>query len=200
MQFNHMFDEICRISAMKATSALSKLLKTPLKVDIKPVKVEPINQMKLSSHSNEMTVGMFVPIKGGSIKGGSFILSTQKSAFATCDVLLNREEGGTKEFTDVETSALKEVANIVMGNFLAPFARSLFTATIMHSPAFFENSTSDVIHKHMHSMLEKAIGRNNAVNISFDYEHAKIKGNINISFDSEKINFLLKDIMAISND
>lgn len=199
MQFNYMLQEICKASTMKAAAALSRFLKTPLKIDIKPIEMESIQKITLPHYADKMAVSLFVPIKGSLVKGGSSLLLSQNSALAVCDVLLNRPEGTTTQITETEESALKELANIILGNFLTPFAHSLLTATMMHSPAVYESDLSAAIVKHTRDLLAKSIEHDSAINIAFGYEHAKIKGDINIVFESGKINSLLKEVMVISN-
>jgi len=198
MQFNNMLQEICHASAMKAAVAMSKFLKTPLKIDIKPIKVENIQNIELPNHFNESTVGLYVPIDSG-IKGGSSMLSSKKSALATCDLMLSRAVGFTNEITEVEESALKEFANIVLGNFLTPFSHSLLIASLMHRPATYEHDTSAAIIKHIRSMLSNTIGENSVLNIAFAYEHDNVKGDINIVLDEKKIHSLLQKMMALTN-
>jgi chemotaxis protein CheC len=198
MQFENTLQEICKASAMKAAAAMSKFLKTPLKIDIKPIKIDSIQNIDLPNHFNESTVGLFVPIDS-TIKGGSLMISSKKSALATCDLMLSRTEGHTNNITEVEESALKELANIALGNFLAPFAHSLLLGSLLHKPATYEYNTSNVIINHTRTILSDTIGKNAVLNISFSYEHANIKGDVNIVLDEQKINSLLQIIKAISN-
>lgn len=194
-----MLQEICKASTMKAATALSKFLKIPLKIDIKPVEIKPIDNINLPYDSKDMTISLFVPIKDYVVKGGSPLVLTKKSALAICDVLLNREEGSTKQITEIEESALKELANIVLGNFLTPFAHSLLKGNLMHSPATYEINTANEIIKHIRSLLAQTIGEVPVINIVFSYEHENIKGIINIVFEEETINSLLQQVMVISN-
>ena len=129
----------------------------------------------------------------------SSLFSTQKAALAVCDLLLNRIEGTTKKITEMEESALKELANIVVGNFLTPFAHSLLTDAMMHSPAVYENDSSTEIMKHARALLTQTIGTDSAIKIAFGYEHADIKGDINIVLEADKINSLLQQMMVYSN-
>lgn len=194
-----MLQEICKASTMKTATALSRFLKIPLKMDIKPVEIKTIQSITLPHYSNERIISLFVSIKDNDAKGGALLILTKKSAFSVCDLLLNRTEGSTNEITEVEESALKELANIVIGNFLTPFSHSLLTTTLMHSPASYETDTAYEIIKHIRTLLEQAIGKGSAINIAFNYEYANIKTNINIVFEAEKINYLLKQVMVISN-
>lgn len=183
---------------MKATMAMSKILNAPFKYKIKPIKIESIQTVGLPEHSNESTVGLYVSIDSA-IKGGSILLSTTKSALATCDLMLSRAEGHTHEITEIEKSALKELVNIVLGNFLTSFAHSLFTTSLMHSPATYEYNTSTAIAKHLRSLLSNSIDGNTVVNIAFTYEHSNIKGDINIILDEDKINQHLKKMIALTS-
>lgn len=198
MQFDHTLQEICKTSAMKAASAMSKLLKTPLKIDVKPVKVEKVQNMDLPNHMDETTVGLFVPIDS-LVKGGSLFLTSKKSALAICDLMLSRRDGYSHEITEVEESALRELANIVLGNFLTPFAHSLLIASLMHRPATYEYDKSSVIIKNSRSKLLTIMGENSVLNITFSYEHDNVKGDIYIVLEERKINTLLRTMMALTN-
>ena len=156
-------------------------------------------KINLPNYSDKMMVCVFVPIKDKVVKGGSSLLFTQKSAFAICDSLLNRTEGSTNKITEIEESALKELANIILGNFLTPFAHSLLIGTLLHSPAVFENDISPEVIKHTRSLLTKYTDHDTVVNIAFGYEHDNKMGDINIVFNSEKINYFLKALMVIPN-
>lgn len=198
MQFNNTLQDICKTSVMKATAAMSKFLNTPIKFDMKPIKIEPIQKVDIPSHFNESTVCLYASINS-SIKGGSMLMSSTKSALATCDLMLSRTEGDTNEITEVEVSALKELTNIVLGNFLTTFAHSLFSKAMIHSPATYEQDMSMVITKHMRSVLSNLIDGNSVLNITFTYEHSNIKGEITIILDEDKINYLLRKMVALTN-
>lgn len=199
MPFNFMLQEICKASTMNAATALSKFLKIPLKIDIKPVEIKSIDNINLPYHSKEMTVSLFVPIKDHVVKGGSPLVLTKNSALAICDLVLNRTQGSTKQITEIEESALKELANIVLGNFLTPFAHSLLQGSLIHSQAAYEINTANEIIKHIRSLLAQTIGKGPVINIVFSYEHENIKGIINIVFEEGQINSLLKQVMVLSN-
>ncbi|MHB1948048.1 MAG: chemotaxis protein CheC [Gammaproteobacteria bacterium] len=199
MQSNTMLQEICAASSMKATSALSRFLKIPLKLNIKPVEINSIKKINLPHYTDKMSVSLFSQIKTQLVKGGSSFLFTQKSAFALCDYLLNKSEGSTNKLTEIEDSALKELANIVLGNFLTSFSQSLLTGTMLHTPATIENENFLEVIKHIRTQLTESIGDNSAINIAFSYEHDSVKGDINIVLESGKILSQLRELMVLSN-
>ncbi len=199
MQLHNTLQEICKASTMHTAMAMSKFLNTPIRFDMKPLEIELVQKIDLPNHSDESTVGLLVNIDSNSIKGGSLMISSTKSALAACDLMLSRKEGHTNIITSVEESALKEFANIVLGNFLTFFAHSLFTTSLLHGPARYELDTSNAIAKHTRSMLSNTIGENTAINIAFTYQNTHVNGDINIVLDANKINALLTKMMALTN-
>lgn len=191
MQLDTTLNEICKLSIIKATTALSKFLQIPLGVDMKPVEIKQLEDISVFNDSKENTVNIFMPIIGN-LAGCSFFCYTKESALLLCDVLFNRKEGSTQNFTDPEISALSEVANIVIGNFLTPFAKSLQMDFLMHRSAIFDCAP-------FNTTLNNQFPTNNnkdthLINISFDFQQTKIQGYVLIVFDERKISSVLKNI------
>lgn len=199
MRSNYMLQEICHASSMRSATALSKMLKTPLKVEVKPVEITSIQKMTLPGGAQNKLVSLYMPINGAIVNGGSSLILSQNSALAMCDVLLNRKAGSTTKLNELEESALKEMANIILGNFLAPFSQSLLTSTMMHNNADFYSDTANSVLNQTRELLSRSIKNDSVLNIAFTYESAKLKGNMNIVFESDTINSLLNTVMVISN-
>ena len=89
MQCNNILQEICKVSTMRAATAMSRFLKIPLKIDIKPLEIEPIQKINLPTYSDKNTVSLYMSIKSGNVSSFSSMLSTQKAAFAVCDLLFS---------------------------------------------------------------------------------------------------------------
>jgi chemotaxis protein CheY-P-specific phosphatase CheC len=192
MQFANMLNEICKVSMIKATTALSRFLQTPLGVDIKPVEIKQLDDINIFNDVTENTVNIFLPITGN-LTGVSFFRYTKQSALSLCDILFHRTDGSTKTFSEPEISALSEVANIVMGNFLTPFAQSLQMESLMHRSAVFDCGSFDTA---VTSKMQKFTDKTDEalLNISFDFQQASIQGYVLIIFDEEKINTMLNKV------
>lgn len=195
MQSSDVLNEIYTVSAMQATSALSKLIEKPVQIRLKPIKKDNIKELSLDD-SNEKTENFFLPITGN-LHGASIFQYTKQAALALCDLLFHRKEGTTKNLDEPEISALAEVSNIVIGNFLTAFANSMQMDYLMHRSVtydreLFVNTLSKMLPTMDHEMSEQI------VNISFGFQHINIRGNVYVIFEENKLNPLLKKIILIS--
>lgn len=198
MVFKELLNEICKVSTMKATNALSEFLNTPVAIEMKPIQIMHIDQINLFMDPNEKAVSLYLEINGD-LKGASLLLWSQKSAHAMCDALFYKpksDEGAA--FRDEEIAALAEVANVVVGNFLTSFAQSLQLDKLMHRSAIFDSAEFGEIKQKLITELEKKMAEV-VVDISFSFQHIYIKGFIIFIFEKESINDNLKKISVKSH-
>lgn len=197
MQYGNLLNEICEASAMKATAALSKFLKTPIGIDVKPIEMKQPNEIGLFLDPEELFVKLFVPITGN-LSGYSFFLYPTKSALLICDQLFHKEDGETQSFTEIEKSGLTEVANIVIGNFLTAFAKSLHKKFIMHRSADFTIGSFTHIYDQIQATFPQSMRSDIIIKISFEYQHTNIKGYVVLVFEAEQINIAFKEMFEES--
>ena len=195
MQFREMLNDICQVSAIQATTALSKFLQTPVGVYVKPVELTKMKEM--TKNEDESTLNFFLPIMGN-LAGVSFFLYTQKAALSLCDIMFKKTDGTTHSIKENEISALSEVANIVIGNFLTAFSQSLQMDFLMHKSAIFEHASfTNTFNERMPVMIEKM--GDEVIKIAFGFHHVNINGHVVVMFDEENLNSLLKKISIISS-
>ena len=197
MNIEQMLNEVCELATMKATAALSKFLKTPVGVEIKAVEIKPASVLQKVLDQKEKMVCLIQPITGD-ILGVSLLLHSEEAAHSICDALFNRKSGGTTEFNAPEKSALGEVANIVVGNFLGSFAQALQIDSLMHCAPEFEFSSGNNIQKKIIPRYEKL--SQVLVMLSFTFEHVKIKGLVLIMLEEEKLKMILNRMSLTTND
>ena len=185
MQLSYSLDEICKVAADKATAALSKFLQTPVGVEMNPAEVKHIDGVAILMDSNSDVVALSLPITGA-LPGWAFSIFSEQAGLSLCDELLFRQSGVTKAFHDAEISALAEIANIVIGNFLTSFAQSLKMDTMMHHSATFELGKFGALFEKISSSIEKNIGKL-VVKICFLFQHANIQGYVIVVFDEKKL-------------
>ena len=197
MQFGDMLNEICKVSAIKATTALAKFLQTPLAVNSTLVEVGQVQDIDVLDDATQDTVNIFSPITG-SLSGASFFVFSKQSALSLCDVLFNRADRSTLKFSVPEISALDEVVNIAIGNFLTPFAKSLQLDFLMHQAAVFDCGP---LNTKLNEVMSTKINDNdqNFLKISFEFKHVNIHGYVLIVFDEGKVNTILKNLTCISD-
>lgn len=192
MQFN-MLNEITKVAAIKATSALSKMLEFPIGVDIIPVETKNLNEIKYIMQADEKIVGLSVPIVG-LLPGTCLLIYPEKSAFSMCDTMFHRVEGETQAFSEMEISALTEAANIVVGNFLTSFALPLQIESLLHRSARFNHKEFASFMDEISLALSQSIKNGIVVEIAFHFQHIKIQGLAIFLFEEKNLLDLIKKV------
>ena len=120
LKIDKRFNELMTFAASEAATALSDLLKKPMKVEVMDVSFASKgiqNEVANLSPSNGGAIIMATTLVGMVDGVGTFILPTP-SALRLCDALLRTQKGDTKHLGEMEQSALLEAGNIVIGCFL----------------------------------------------------------------------------------
>ncbi len=198
-RFNDVLTEICKVSAMKATTSLSKLLNTPCGVNFKPVEIVSSQAMHLASMTYPQTVSLSSIIKSHALQGYAFLLISQASSLAICDYLLHKPQGDTKKLNELEQSALIELANIVIGNYLMTFVQSLLTESLLHLPASYQLESADKIQQSIREAVANQFDSKNTTKISFGYQANNFSGSAVFIFDAERMNNILHQFLLIVN-
>jgi len=135
MKIENTLKEICRLSAVNTSNALSLLIDSQINMELARTRITKAEEAFTLLHREEIVAGIFMPITGD-IEGSSLLVFPKESAFALSDLLVKREPGFTRKLNDLDISALKEVGNILSGNFLAVFSNKLGIKVIEHVPYF----------------------------------------------------------------
>jgi chemotaxis protein CheC len=146
----HDLQNINKIAAANASSALKKLFRKDVELKIPRARIEHIKKLKPIIDPEEMTVGIYLPISGDA-KGAALLVIPREAAFTLSDILLKREQGSTRKLTRLDKAALKEVGNIICGQYFTVFSNKLKIKIIEHIPNFsysmFGSIISDIIAK-----------------------------------------------------
>jgi len=185
MQYK-MLNDIAKMAALKATSALSKMLDFPIGVDIFPIQTKILSDINFIMGSGERIAGMSLPIVGP-LPGVFLLIFKEAGAYSICDAMFHRDDGATQKFGEMEVSALTEVANIVVGNFLTSFAFPLKIDSLMHRAAHFCQDDFTSFMEETTSALDKKITEGMVVEIAFHFQHVKIQGLAVFLFDEKEI-------------
>lgn len=140
--------KINRIAAESASRAMMKLFKTNVKINIPTSKIGNIRKLKPILDPEEMAVGIYLPISGD-VKGTALLVLPREAAFYLSDKLLKRKEGSTRKLTRLDKAAIKEVGNIICGQYFTVFSNMLGIKIVENIPRFcysmFGSIFSDVI-------------------------------------------------------
>ncbi|WP_010269510.1 chemotaxis protein CheC [Paenibacillus senegalensis] len=111
--------EVGNIGAGHAATALSTLLNKPVDMSVPAVKIVSFEEISASVGGPEQpVVAVFLRVDG-ECSGSLFLLFAETSARVLMNLLLNKEEGGEGEFTEMELSVLLEIGNILAGSYLS---------------------------------------------------------------------------------
>lgn len=111
--------EIGNIGAGNATTALSKMINT--KVDMKVPVVELLEFRDLPDvvgGAETIVVGILLTIDGD-IDGMMMFMLEEDSAHHLVDMIVGKKSDGSREFTEMDLSALNEIGNIIAGAYLS---------------------------------------------------------------------------------
>lgn len=168
-------DEICRVAAVKASASLSKMINVPVGVDILPAVQISDNHFPILMDPEEPMVSLTIPITGD-LNGVAFMFFPRTVACTLCDLMLLKNKGETKIFTEMESAALVELSNIVIGNFLNPFAHPLQLDSVMHrTPIFKADKYADFLLE-INNSTNNNVQESAMVEIVINLNHTSVKG------------------------
>lgn len=128
--------EITSIGMSHAMTSLSKMINRPVMLVIPKVELTNFGSMNSfpSADKKELFVGVYSRILG-KITGQLLILFEKKRAFTLIDILMNRNHGTTKVFSEIEQSCIMEIGSILTAgclNALAEFLKMTLIPSIPH--------------------------------------------------------------------
>lgn len=176
-------------AASNASKALSKLIDRPVGLGISKAEVRKIEELSPIVGPEEIVAGVYLPVTGD-IKGASLLLFPKETAFTLSDLLSRREPGTTRKLTQLDESALKEVGNIISGNYLTVLSNELQAKIIEHVPSFsfdmFGAIISQIIAKFAQEAKEALV-----IEIEFLFEPLTLKAYFLLLFRLEEINAIV---------
>jgi len=190
MPKNNLLTKMSDKAAKKASLALSKLSNEKVAVEFAKSAITKIQSNVLTEIDPESIVaGVYLPITG-EIKGATLLLFPKKFAFDLCDILAGRKQGTTRQLTELDQSAIKEVGNIVCGNLMTVFSNILKVRIIEHAPVFsFDmfGAISDQIIVQFAQKTEEVL----TIEIKLSLKNIQIKGYILVVLEVKKIEAIL---------
>jgi len=133
-----------KIAAVNASKAMKKLFKEDVECRIPLARVEKVNRLKPIMDPEEMTVGIYLPISGD-VKGAALLVIPRNAAFTLSDMLLKKKLGSTRKLTRLDKAALKEIGNIICGQYFTVFSNMLKIKIIEHIPNFSYSMHGSII-------------------------------------------------------
>lgn len=192
MQFDTTLNEICKISIMKSIASLSRFLQRPIGIDIEAITIKPIIDMDLFRQDYTVRANTFTPIKGD-VSGVILLNYPRQSALEICDLVLNKPQGQTSNFYEIEISALLEIANVCVGNFLSAFSDALQLQALNHQISIFDCNLPSVINEQVFNYFPDYFDDYIKMNLTFKLNSAK--GNLIVLLNYREVNVFLENIL-----
>lgn len=181
--------EINKQAAMNASIALSKLIKRPVGIEIPNAEVKRVEELRPLIGLGEIVAGIYLPITG-EIKGAALLVVPKESAFTMSDLLVKRKPGTTRKLTELDESALKEVGNIISGNYLTILSNILQVKIIEHLPSFSFDMFGAIVSQIIGEFARK-VDKALVIELEFVFKPEILKGYFILLFEVEQFKALI---------
>lgn len=109
--------EVANIGAGHAATALSQLTSRRIMIDVPSVNIRSVEEAASQVDGSGVVAAILMHVLGD-LTGRSLLIFEKDCALRLADVLLSREAGTTRVFSELEQSSIKETANILTGAYL----------------------------------------------------------------------------------
>lgn len=192
----NILQEISKQAALSASRALSKLVNRPAKIKISNTSVKRVEELKPIIGSEEIVAGIYLPITGA-VKGASLLIFPKEIAFTLSDLLMKRKPGTTRKLTELDKSALKEVGNILSGNYFTIFSNILQVKIIEHIPQFSFDMFGAILGQIISNFAneaEKAL----IIEVEFSFKPIRLKAYLLLLLRVDEINAILGSLKDLA--
>lgn len=153
--------EILETASRKASESISKMLGTPVETEILNIYTNPLELVEKEFDQDNLGVILYSELKDG--EGGiTLFVMDEKSAMTLAQNLLGQDDQKAGDLGEEEKSALREVGNILLGNFLAEVG-DYFDIPILHTPPELKH---DMIGVYLENLLSYSEELENSAIIS----------------------------------
>jgi chemotaxis protein CheC len=184
-------------AAKNASLALSRLTGESVSVIISGIGIETVQKNLLKNIEPETAaVGICMPITG-ELKGSSLLLFSKDIAYELTDLLFQRNLPFTKrDFSELDKSALKEVANIICSSFITVFADALKIKVTEHIPSISYDMYGAIIDQVIADFsTEKGL----VMEIKFDFKRSSVQGHVMLVFGIKEVEVIIKALQTNDN-
>lgn len=131
----------------------------------------------------------------GDIHGAALLIFPKETAFILSDLLVKRPPGTTRKLTLLDESALKEVGNIISGNYLTVLSNTLQIKIVEHMPNFSFDMFGSIVDQIITEFARKT---ENAlvIEIEFTFKPETFKGYFLLLFEIEQFKAMLGSIVG----
>jgi len=189
--------EIGHVGAQHAARALSKMLGQTVKAKLLKARMSALTELpNLVGDKETLVSGIYLPVTGD-ISGSILMVFPQESTLILVDLLLKKKRGTTKEFDEMDKSALGEVGNILAGNCLTALSDMLEMHLVEHIPDFAHGMVGALIENVAISFGRKA-ERALIIQVELRTEEIKVVGFFFLLFALKEAHAILRAIKVMA--
>lgn len=187
--------EIHEEACVKSSATLAKLISRQTVVGIINPNVKKVEELAPSIGQDEQVVIISLPVSRN-IKGATLLVFSKETALHLCDLLIKREPGTTKELSEIDISALKEVGNIAAGNYFTAFSKQTGAKAIESIPQFRSGVPKNTLEQIIEMLTQKIQEEMTAMETKFNFAVPALDGRFFKSyflvlFETEQLKMIL---------
>lgn len=166
--------KINQVATAAAAQAFSRLIGVELIIEATHLKVQNVDQL-VAPIAHEPTVVSVESTLSGSLSGSTLLLMSHATFVGIVDLAVKREIDPPLRREDAE-GIIKELGNIIVGNYLQEFAKSLPGSTLLHGLSRVATGSPSVIAQALQSTVLPAKEKGLLIEINFGVRHSTLKG------------------------
>lgn len=185
--------EISNIGGGHAATVLSQLINKRVMVSVPKVHLVSSEDIpRIISEDDEIVTGVLLKFLGD-LTGRTLLVFPRDQSMLLVDMMMGREEGSTTILTDIEQSAIKEVANIVISSYLTALSDFLNMLILPSVPNLVIDVASAVLTSaYLDFSMDKDIVFCVETEFVFPDEQESLKGFLFLLPDPVSLNKLLE--------
>lgn len=152
--------ELANIGSGNAATALSQLIGKDIKLSVPLINLVPVTKIiEQTGKSNEVVAAVYLRILG-EITARALLIFPKEKIFPVLDLVMKRKIGETKELSENEQSALKEIGNIIVSAYLNAIAKFIGLNSVPSVPALaidMVNAIFETVSSEIAEMDEEAL-------------------------------------------
>lgn len=127
---------IATLAMHNASEAISRMLNKNIPIEVPSVEYVPLESIiDMPGARFSLVAGILIDLTGD-LSGSVMLIFPEKTAYALIDLALGQPEGQTKEMDEMGKSTLKEICNILVGNYMKVLSDKLNIRTLYSVPHF----------------------------------------------------------------
>ena len=175
--------EINTLAAKRASEVLSKLTALSVAIGFSKVSTKKIEETSSLLAPEDLVVGLSQSVMG-QVEGISLLAFPAETACVLSDLFLRRPRGTAKEIGELESSGLKEIANIVVGGYFTVVANTLEMKIMYRIPELRQGRLSELMNQ-VKTMFSQAARQVALIEVAIVFEGQALKGYLLFLFKEE---------------